>query len=399
MFEIFKEINWTLIGTLILVGALVAWAGDFVGMHLGKKRITFFNLRPRHTSRIITVITGIGISIFSLFAISTASDTVRTALFSMNYVRNQVTTLTAELQSNRSTLEKMKLELFTNKGDLQEKQKELQEISKNLSKKTKDLAETVSKIHDMETQMSKAKAEQTTLIKANTALAEESKNLEISVQSLKRESEELRGNIQRLREGRIATITGEILAQRAVTLKGGTVIEIDSVFERLTDEATTLLAYRFGKKKEEVLAPILDEGTKDAVRKKLVNTNERWVIRMTAMTNAVEGEHVRARVDSYKTKLVYEANQILVEKKIKPQITRPELEELIFNALKELNSKAVKDGLLRDPLTGNVGSVDTSEIMTILIEAVGSDQEKKLKIRAANNIYTEGPVKITVALH
>ena len=55
--------------------------------------------------------------------------------------------------------------------------------------------------------------------------------------------------------------------------------------------------------------------------------------------------------------------------------------------------------MLRDPLTGNVGSVDTSEIMTILIEAVGSDQEKKLKIRAANNIYTEGPVKITVALH
>lgn len=399
MFGIFKELNWTLIGTLILVGALVAWAGDFVGMKLGKRRITFFNLRPRHTSRIITVITGVGISIFSLFAISTASDTVRTALFSMNYVRNQVTTLTAELQNNRTALENMELELFTNKGDLQEKQKELQKISINLSEKTKELLETNTKIKEMETQMSTAKAEQATLIKENTALAEESKNLESSVQSLKRESEELRGSMQRLREGRIATITGEILAQTAVTLKSGTAAEINTVFERLTDEATTLLAYRFGKKKEEVLVPILNESTKNAVRKNLENTKERWVVRMTAMTNAVEGEHVHARVDSYKTKLVYKADQILVEKTIKPKITRPELEELIFNALKELNSKAVEDGMLREPLTGNVGSVDTSEIMTILIEAVGSNKEKKLKIRAANNIYTEGPVKVTVALH
>ena len=104
MFEIFKEINWTLIGTLIFVGAIVSWAGDFIGMKLGKKRITVFKLRPRHTSRIITVLTGIGIAIITLFAISTASETVRTALFSMNYVQNQVTNLTAELQKNRTNL-------------------------------------------------------------------------------------------------------------------------------------------------------------------------------------------------------------------------------------------------------------------------------------------------------
>ena len=165
MFEIFKEINWTLIGTLIFVGAIVSWAGDFIGMKLGKKRITVFKLRPRHTSRIITVLTGIGIAIITLFAISTASETVRTALFSMNYVQNQVTNLTAELQKNRTNLQDMELELFTNKGYLQDKQNKLQSISEELTEKTKALADTQSKIADMESQMKKAKTEQETIKK------------------------------------------------------------------------------------------------------------------------------------------------------------------------------------------------------------------------------------------
>lgn len=398
MFEIFKEINWTLIGTLIIVGAIVAWAGDYVGMRLGKKRITLFKLRPRHTSRIITILTGVGIAIFTLFAISTASETVRTALFSMNYVQNQVTSLTAELQSNRTTLHSMEIELFTNKGDLQEKQSELQAISNELSQKAKAFAETEAKIADMEAQMKKAKIEQFVLTKENTALAEESKKLESSVVSLKQESERLKASMQRLREGRIAALTGEILAQSVVSQKSYTPAELNSIFSRLSDEASSLLAFRFGKQKEDVLPPIVNEESKNAVKANLQKSRDRWVIRMTATSNAVDGESVRARVDSYKTKLIYEAKKVLVEKTIKAQTARPEFEELIFKALKELNAKAVDDGLLRDPLTGNVGSVDTAELMTILNSAVGSPVDKKLKIIAANDIYTEGPVKVTCVI-
>ena len=125
MFELIKEMNWNLLGTLIIVSSLVAWVGDVVGMKLGKKRITFLNLRPKHTSRIISIMTGIGIAIFTLFVISIASEPVRTALFSMNYVQNQITSLTAELQKNRSSLQGMEVELFASKGDLEDKQVEL----------------------------------------------------------------------------------------------------------------------------------------------------------------------------------------------------------------------------------------------------------------------------------
>jgi len=53
--------NWSLLGTLIIASAIVAWAGDIIGMKLGRKRITFLKLRPKYTSRIISVLTGVGI--------------------------------------------------------------------------------------------------------------------------------------------------------------------------------------------------------------------------------------------------------------------------------------------------------------------------------------------------
>jgi len=56
-----KKMNWSLLGTLIIASAIVAWAGDIIGMKLGRKRITFLKLRPKYTSRIISVLTGVGI--------------------------------------------------------------------------------------------------------------------------------------------------------------------------------------------------------------------------------------------------------------------------------------------------------------------------------------------------
>ena len=97
MFEIFREMNWILLGSLIVVSALVSWAGDVIGMRLGKKRITFLNLRPKYTSRIISVVTGVGIAVATLLILSVASEQVRTALFSMQFVQRQLTDLIGSL--------------------------------------------------------------------------------------------------------------------------------------------------------------------------------------------------------------------------------------------------------------------------------------------------------------
>ena len=48
---------------LMLMGGLIAFLGDKIGSKVGKKRMTLFGLRPKYTSVIVTIISGILIHI------------------------------------------------------------------------------------------------------------------------------------------------------------------------------------------------------------------------------------------------------------------------------------------------------------------------------------------------
>ena len=44
---------------LMLMGGLIAFLGDKIGSKVGKKRMTLFGLRPKYTSIIVTIISGL----------------------------------------------------------------------------------------------------------------------------------------------------------------------------------------------------------------------------------------------------------------------------------------------------------------------------------------------------
>jgi uncharacterized protein (DUF3084 family) len=394
MFELLKEINWSLLGTLAVVSALVAWVGDIIGMRLGKKRVTFLKLRPKYTSRIISVITGVGIALFTLLVISVAVEPVRTALFSMNYVQNQITNLTGELQQNRINLQGMEVELFRSKGDVSEKQTELQVLEQKLAAGNKNLKEARTDLENMTKIIEKTEEEQKALSKEKAILEQESKKLETSVASLKSEAEKLKADVQRLREGRIAAMTGEKLAQGVISGPQMTPLQVDQAVERLIEETQALLAYRFGTKPETIKRPLIDKNSIDRAKSALSKNSGRYLLRLTALSNAVEGEPVMAELETYSTKLIFNARALLAEKNIKKGTSRGDLEESLFLMLRDVNLRAAKEGVLRDPLSGNVGSIDTSEFMQTLEEIMKSKSDSKLRIVAAEDIYTEGPVKI-----
>ncbi|NLX84562.1 MAG: DUF3084 domain-containing protein [Synergistaceae bacterium] len=394
MFELFKEINWSLLGTLALVSALVAWAGDIIGMKLGKKRVTFLKLRPKYTSRIISVVTGIGIALFTLLVISVAVEPVRTALFSMHYVQNQITNLTVELQQNRTNLQGMEVELFRSKGDVNEKQEELKALEQQLAIGTKNLKGARTELENMTKIKEKTEKEQKVLFEEKAILEKESKKLETSVASLKSEAEKLKADVQRLREGRIAAMTGERLAQGVISGAQLTPLQVDQAVERLIGETQALLAYRFGTKPDAIKKPLVDKNSIDRAKSALSKNSGRYLLRLRALSNAVEGEPVMAELETYITKLIFNASSLLAEKNIKKGLPRGDLEEILFLMLRDVNARAAKEGVLRDPLSGNVGSIDTAEFMQALENIMKSKSDSRIRIFAAEDIYTEGPVKI-----
>src|SRR5690606_8633963 len=81
-----------LILILAVLGGISAYLGDRIGLRVGRRRLTLFGLRPKHTSVLITILTGILIVAVSLAVLSIASEDVRTALFRMRELQEALQT-------------------------------------------------------------------------------------------------------------------------------------------------------------------------------------------------------------------------------------------------------------------------------------------------------------------
>ena len=57
--------GWLLILALLILGGVLSTLGDRLGSRVGKARLSLFNLRPRRTAVLITVLTGSLISALS----------------------------------------------------------------------------------------------------------------------------------------------------------------------------------------------------------------------------------------------------------------------------------------------------------------------------------------------
>ena len=104
--------GWLLIISLLLLGGILATLGDLLGSRIGKARLSFWNLRPRRTAVLITVLTGSCISAFSLGLILLVSRQLRVGLFELE-------TIQAKIKSGAKELKQLEKDLYAlRRGDV-----------------------------------------------------------------------------------------------------------------------------------------------------------------------------------------------------------------------------------------------------------------------------------------
>lgn len=84
---------------LMALGGFAAYQGDRVGMAVGKRRLSIFGLRPKYTSRVITVLTGIIIVMITMSSLLMISHTARQSLFGLEDLQRQIRSLSIQLAS------------------------------------------------------------------------------------------------------------------------------------------------------------------------------------------------------------------------------------------------------------------------------------------------------------
>jgi len=135
---------WILIAGLIIISGLIAFLGDRVGRKVGKKRLSLFGLRPRHTSVIITIVTGVLIASLSITILLATSRNVRTAIFNLQGVLSDLAALSLQVQERDAQLQERDAQLGEMEEEIKQTEDELKRIRQDRAQLEAELDETTS---------------------------------------------------------------------------------------------------------------------------------------------------------------------------------------------------------------------------------------------------------------
>jgi uncharacterized protein (DUF3084 family) len=342
-----SEFNWPLIIIITAISATMSYVGDVLGKKIGKKRISILHLRPRYTSTLITIFTGIAVALLSLTVAAYSSDSVKMAIFGPNIMARQMTELTNEVRKRQDELDDMTLDLLASQNEL-------------------------------------------------SSIKQEKATVEAEVASLKAETETLK-------RGRVIVFQGEMLAQASVEPDSNGVYALDDVIGRLIAMSEEYLDKKMaesGKADDSGRVKVMvAPETRAGIENRLRPSKGRKALRLTAPSNIVMGQELEGVLNLFDSSLVFTEGEVLMSERISGVEKNEDGVNILYTMLKRVNGSAVSKGILPDPFSGTVGNLDGLDFYDVVDKIVLNNENGKttvVTITAAADIYTEGPVRVRI---
>jgi len=249
-----------LIAVLVIVGGAIAYLGDRIGMRVGRRRLTLWGLRPRHTSVIITILTGFVITAGSITALSLTSNDVRTALFHIQQIQD-------ELKDRTQALAQLNQKLDGAQHDLQQAQAQVSKVKAEYekTKSENELAQSrVANLQDVENRLTKQVNSMTTTVAQLTKEIDDSRQRIAALQ-------------QQAQNGDWIFLKGHLLAAAAIT--GGTdEAQINDALIKLASQVEPIARAK-GAGADGSDPVVVDRPSFDAVEHELLGDSGTWVVR------------------------------------------------------------------------------------------------------------------------
>ncbi|MEQ9551885.1 MAG: DUF3084 domain-containing protein [Coleofasciculus sp. G3-WIS-01] len=202
---------YILIVAILLLGGVLATLGDRIGTKVGKARLSLFNLRPRKTATVVTIMTGCLISASTLGILFGLSESLREGVFQLDnilrqlrHARRDVETLNAqkqqvenELAQTRAEQAKVQQRLNELNSNFQQAQAQLRDISKQASNLRSEIQSLLAERQQLIEQRNQLKAE---ISQLKELVAQRDQELEETSQQLALKNQQLQQRNEQLRE-------------------------------------------------------------------------------------------------------------------------------------------------------------------------------------------------------
>ena len=375
----------TLILVLAVVGGVIAFIGDRLGTRIGKKKLSIFGLRPRHTAVIVTIFTGICITTVTFGIMAAVSENVRTALFGMDR-------LNALIADTRAALD------FTS-GELERAKNEQEQASGELKKSEEEIARLEAEQGGLRAESDRLSAgnralmmEKEGLISLNSRLSGENETLQADIQTLGVRANELRENILNLREGNIVYQAGEIIASGTIPA-GLSHEEIQRGMAGIAQLGTRNISTRLGENHTDqdiwIYGPEYDAAV-HAIEQSSVD----MIVRIVAAGNLVRGDEIRASIELYPNRVIYHDGELIIARVYAPEGLGNAAEQSVMSFLREVNAAASAKGILPDPIRGTVGVIEGAEFYGLVQELAAHTSPVVISAYADGDTDAMGPLRL-----
>lgn len=419
------EYGWVMLFILSVMGGIIAYLGDKIGSRVGKRKIVLFGLRPKYTSIVITILTGISIAVVTLGVMFVLSQNVRIALFGMHQLQMQK----AELEAQRDTLQKQaealgneladKNSLIASNEELLKQQQaqldgkneeirltqlDLQQAQQARDDKTRQLSIIQVAMDEAKTDKEEAEAARDAAVsdkekaqKDLTMLEETKQQMMTTIQTLDQRIRLLNQTMTHIREGFVIFRAGEVLS--SIVLNGGmNEAATRQEVSQAMNQTNTMICRRLGIQDENaVLVYISPDEFESVIHELQQSGNKKKLLRVIAAGNIMLGEPTLVHIEMYDNQLVYHRGEMVYEAKLPAQESTENTELLVLRFLHNVNKNAQMRGMLPDPLTGNVGAVTVTEMFDAIAK-IKSYSGSNVVLRAVtmSDTYTAGPLGVDI---
>ena len=366
---------------MAIVGGLIAYIADNMGSKIGKKRMSVFGLRPKHTSILLTVLSGMLISVLTIGVMAISSESARTALFGMEKIKAELKSLNEEKSIAQDALAKTKVEM-------EEKNSLISELDEKIRESTKANMEMEAKLADVSTKYDTAQKEVADLTASREQLTSE-------VATLEENTAVLRQGIISMREGQVFYRAGEVVY--AGIMRGGLDHEQNvAQVNWLLDNANASVLQRLGvdQKDEKMQAIWISNRVVEQAVEVLDRSKGNMLFRVRTIANIIVGEVVACDIEMTDNQFIYPDNSLILSEKVDLKKLKNGYENILMNFLNKVNHKAVEAGVLPDPITGKVGNMDATTVIEATNDMRRLGGTVILKAYARGDITTAGPVRI-----
>lgn len=363
-----------LIIIMAIVGGLIAYIADKMGSKIGKKKMSVFGLRPKHTSILLTVASGVIISIVTICVVAISSNSARTALFGMEKIQAELALLNQEKE--------------TAMQEVEQKNSVIARLDEKIKLSTEENDAIEAKLADVNEKYVSAQSEVKTLLEAREKLSGEIAELEETTESLRK-------GIINIREGQVFYRAGEVVYSGV--MHGGlsheeNIAQVNWLLQNANN--TALLRLGIQNSDEAVQALWISKKVVDNAVHVLDESKSNMLFRVRTVANIIVGELVVCDIEMTENEFIYADGSLIYSEEIDLSQIGNNYDGVILSFLNRVNHAAVNAGVWPDPLTGKVGNLDA---VTMIATSNTMRQYKGkilLEAYADGNITTAGPVQV-----